>query len=487
MDISLAEIYGNLNLVIPEVVLFLFACLIFTLAVTGKRSAGMLAGWSFFALAVTMVLVLVIGRGTAFGVMFLADGFALIFKIIILVSAMFAVGSSVGTVGRLPAHRGEYFGIILLSAVGMMFMVSAGELLSMFVALELSTVSLFVLAAYDKRNTKSAEAGLKFVILGAVSSAVLLYGIALLYGLTGTTQIAAIKKGLQELYFLTGGFPRGLFVAVILLAAGFGFKLALVPFHMWAPDVYEGAPTPITAYLSVASKAAALAVFLRVFFGGLINAQEVWLPVIAVLAALAMIVGNITAVVQKNIKRMLAYSSIAHIGYILIAVVATNVRGVSSMMMYVMVYLFANMGAFICAIAFSQKTGSDQIADYAGLSRRSPGLAAFLSIFLLSLAGIPPLAGFVGKYYVFLVAIEQGYLWLVMIGVLTSVVALFYYAYVIWCMYFPKEGDYPTDTVPVSPLLRLVLSVAVVGVFIMGIYPRPFLDFAINAARTFLP
>jgi len=487
MNISLAEIYGNLNLIIPEVVLFLFACLIFTMAVTGKRSVGSLAIWSFFALAVTTVLVLVIGEGTAFGVMFIADGFALAFKLIVLVSAMFTVASSVGTVERIPEHRGEYFGIVLLSVVGMMFMVSAGELLSMYVALELATISLFVLAAYNKRNTKSAEAGLKYIILGAISSAVLLYGIALLYGLTGSTEIGAIKAGLRELYIVTGGFPNGFFVTVVLLAAGFGFKLALVPFHMWAPDVYEGAPTPITAYLSTASKAAGLAVFLRVFFGGLINAQEVWLPVLTALAALAMIIGNITAVVQKNIKRMLAYSSIAHIGYILVAVVATNVRGVSSMTLYMMVYLFANMGAFICAIAFSQKTGSDLIADYSGLSKRSPTLAAFLSIFLLSLAGIPPLAGFVGKYYVFLAAIEQGYLWLVMIGVLTSVIALYYYAYVMWRMYFAKEGDYPTDQVSISPLLRIVLSVAIVGIFLMGIYPRPFLDFAISAAQAFLP
>lgn len=487
MDISLAEIYGDLSLIVPEVVLFVFACVVFTLGAIGKRSAGSMMALSFFALVVTTVLLLFIGKGQAFGVMFIADDFALAFKLIILVAAMFTVASSIDVVGKFPSHRGEYFGIVLLSAVGMMFMISAGELLSMYVALELATVSLFVLAAYNKFNTKSAEAGLKYVILGAISSAVLLYGIALIYGLTGSTEFGEIKDGLLQLRFAAGEFPRGFFVAAVLLIAGFGFKLSLVPFHMWAPDVYEGAPTPITAYLSTASKAAGLAVFLRVFFGALVIAQTEWLMILAALAALAMIVGNITAVVQKNIKRMLAYSSIAHIGYLLVAVVATNVAGVSSMTLYMIVYLFANMGAFICAIVFAQKTGSDLIMDYSGLSRRSPTLAAFLSIFLLSLAGIPPLAGFVGKYYVFMAAIEQGYIWLVVLAVLTTVIALYYYAYVIWRMYFAKEGEYPDEPVPFPALMRVVLSVAILGIFIIGIYPRPFLDFAITAAQSFLP
>lgn len=487
MDISLAEIYGDLSLIIPEVVLFVFACVVFTLGAIGKRSVGSMAALSFFALVVTTVLLVLNGKGQAFGVMFLADDFALVFKLIVLVAAMFTVSSSIGTVNKFPAHRGEYFGIVLLSVVGMMFMISAGELLSMYVALELATVSLFVLAAYDKFNTKSAEAGLKYVILGAISSAVLIYGIALLYGLTGSTEYGEIKDGLLQLRFAAGEFPRGFFVAVVLLIAGFGFKLSLVPFHMWAPDVYEGAPTPITAYLSTASKAAGLAVFLRVFFGGLIIAQTEWLMIIAALAALAMIVGNITAVVQKNIKRMLAFSSIAHIGYILVAVVATNATGVAAMTFYMIAYLFANMGAFICVIVFSQKTGSDLIMDYAGLSRRSPMLAAFLTIFLLSLTGIPPLAGFVGKYYVFLAAIEQGYLWLVIIALLTSVIALYYYAHVMWRMYFANEGDYPTDPVPFPVLPKIVLSVAILAIFVIGCYPGPFIDFARTAAQSFLP
>jgi NADH-quinone oxidoreductase subunit N len=487
MNISFAEMYGDLSLIIPEVVLFIFACLVLAMGAFGKRAAGTMAAWSFIGLVITTVLLITSGRGQAFGIMFIADDFALAFKLIILVAAMFTVASSIDTANKFPAHRGEYFGVVLLSAVGMMFMVSAGELLSMYVALELATVSLFVLAAYKKFDTKSAEAGLKYVILGAISSAVMLYGIALMYGLTGSLEYGEIKDALLQLRFSAGEFPRGFFVAAVLLIAGFGFKLSLVPFHMWAPDVYEGAPTPITAYLSTASKAAGLAVFLRVFFGGLIIAQTEWLMILAALAALAMIVGNITAVVQKNIKRMLAYSSIAHIGYILVAVVATNAAGVSAMTFYMIAYLFANMGAFIVAIVVAQKTGSDLIMDYSGLSKRSPMLAGYMLIFLLSLTGIPPLAGFVGKYYVFMAAIGQGYMWLVLVALLTSVIALYYYAYVMWRMYFAKEGDYPTDPVPFPALYKIILSVAVLAILIIGVYPGPFLDFALTAAQSFLP
>ncbi len=488
MEFSFAEIYGQLELIAPECVLFAFALIALAIGASSRHVnyatfAGII---SLIGVAATIMTLVTIGKGTAFGVMYLADDFAFVFKLIILTAAMFTVAASFGVTEKFHAHRGEYYGVVLVSAVGMMFMVSAGELLSMYIALELSTISLFVLAAYHKFNTKSAEAGLKYVILGAISSAVLLYGISLIYGLTGTTEIMALKDEIVKMRFAAGEFPRAFFVAVLLLIAGFGFKLSLVPFHMWAPDVYEGAPTPITAYLSTASKAAGLAVFLRVFFGGLVLAQGEWMLIMTTLAALAMIVGNVTAIVQRNIKRMLAFSSIAHIGYILVAIVATNKLGVSSMTYYMMVYLFANMGAFICAIVFAQKTGSDQIADYSGLSKRSPTLAAFLSIFLLSLAGIPPLAGFFGKYYVFLAAIEQDWIWLVLIALLTSVVALYYYAYVIWRMYFTSEGDYEDVAVPFPLLHKVVLSIAVIGIFVMGILPDRFLAFARTAAESFM-
>ncbi len=488
MEFSFAEIYGQLELIIPECVLLVFGIIAFVMGAGSKRETnatgpGVVA---FIGLVATIIALIAVGRGQAFGVMFLGDNFAFVFKLIVLVAAMFTIASSFGIVNKFHAHRGEYFGVVAVSAVGMMFMVSAGELLTMYIALELSTISLFVLAAYHKFNTKSAEAGLKYVILGAISSAVLLYGIALIYGLTGTTEIMKLRDAIIQMRFAAGEFPRAFFVALLLLIAGFGFKLSLVPFHMWAPDVYEGAPTPITAYLSTASKAAGLAVFLRVFFGGLVLAQGEWMMIMATLAALAMIVGNVTAIVQRNIKRLLAFSSIAHIGYILVAIVATNELGVSSMTYYMMVYLFANMGAFISVIVFAQKTGSEQIADYSGLSRRSPVLAAFLSIFLLSLAGIPPLAGFFGKYYVFLAAIEQGWLWLVLIALLTSVVALYYYAYVIWRMYFTREGDYEDVAVPFPLLHKVVLSIAVIGIFVMGILPDRFLAFARTAAESFM-
>jgi NADH-quinone oxidoreductase subunit N len=410
---------------------------------------------------------------------------ALLFKEIVLGGVILTAISSIGPVGRMRAHRGEYYGLILFSAAGMMMMASATELLTLYIAIELATVTLFVLAAYHKTNSKSAEAGLKYVILGGISSAILLYGIALLYGMTGQTDLALVKAGISKIYMDNGGFPPGVALALIMLLAGFGFKLALAPFHMWAPDVYEGAPTPITAYLSVASKAAAIAAFIRVFFIGLDPSQMIWTQAIAVLAALAMIVGNATAIVQTNIKRMLAYSSVAQIGYILVGAVAVNTYGVTGMTYYTMAYLFANMGAFICVIAFSNRTGSDEIADYTGLARRSPAIATFMTLFLLSLAGIPPTAGFLAKYYVFLAAINAGYMWLVIVGLLTSVVALYYYATVIRKMFFPldqEEGGFP-----LAPTLAIALSISALGVLYLGIFPAPFVDLAKAAAAMLLP
>jgi NADH-quinone oxidoreductase subunit N len=363
-------------------------------------------------------------------------------------------------------------------------MVSSTELLTLFVSIELSTIALMILAAYHKSSHKSSEAGLKYVILGGISSAVLLYGMALLYGFTGTTELIAIKHALTGMLMTQGGFSTGMVLALILLIAGFGFKLALAPFHMWAPDVYEGAPTPIIAFLSVGSKAAAVAVLIRVFFIGLEAPQAIWVQMIAVLAALAMIIGNLTAIVQTNIKRMLAYSSVAQVGYILIGAVARDMWGTSAMAYYALAYLFANMGAFICVIAFSDRTGSDEISDYSGLARRSPMLAGMFSLFLLSLTGIPPTAGFLAKYYVFAAAIRAGHLWLVIIGLLTSVAALYYYAGVIMKMYFP--ADQTEGGLKVSMPITIALAISAIGVLYLGVFPSVFVDWVRGAARMLL-
>ncbi len=473
----------NYQLLLPEVFLFLWAILIFVLDFFWKREKQNLGYVALVGVVLTMLLALNSPQGKLFGGMFLADSFSSFFNMIFLLTGFLTIASSIDFTRRLSAHQGEYFALLLLSMVGMMFLASAGELVTLYVALELTTISLYVLAAYLKNELKSTEAGLKYLILGGVSSGILLYGISLIFGLTGTTFLVGIKTALITSFITYGTIGPALMLSIVFFIAGFGFKLALVPFHMWVPDVYEGAPTPITAFLSVASKVAGLAAFIRVFFQSFFVFQVDWVLLVAVLAALAMIIGNIIALLQTNIKRMLAYSSIAQIGYILLGVVAATSRGLASVSFYVFVYLFANMGAFIAAIAFSNATGSDEIKDYAGLSRRSPALAAMMAVFMLSLVGIPPLAGFTGKYYLFSAAIEQGWIWLVVIAILTSVISLYYYVGVVRQMYFQTSSV--EKPVAMSGALKLALIISVIGVLIFGVYPNVFIEFAKQAALVF--
>jgi NADH-quinone oxidoreductase subunit N len=481
----------NYLLLLPEIFLFLWAILIFVLDFFWKRGKQNLGYVALLGVAITMFLSLTSQKGELLGGMFLADSFSSFFNFIFLLCGFLTIASSVNFIKKLTSHQGEYFALLLLSMVGMMFLASAGELITLYVALELTTISLYVLAAYLKNDSiaplatrsKSSEAGLKYLILGGVSSALLLYGISLIFGLTGTTFLKEIKMTLITNFLTYQRVNPALMLSLIFFIAGFGFKLALVPFHMWVPDVYEGAPTPITAFLSVASKAAGLAAFVRVFFQSFLVFQVDWALLMAVLAALAMIIGNVIALLQTNIKRMLAYSSIAQIGYILLGVVAATSRGIASISFYLFVYLFANMGAFIAAIVFSHTTGSDEIKDYAGLSRRSPALAAMMAVFMLSLVGIPPLAGFTGKYYLFSAAIEQKYIWLVVIAILTSVISLYYYVGVIRQMYFQTSTVDQPIAMPIA--LKVSLIISVIGVLLFGVYPNIFLNFANQAALVF--
>jgi NADH-quinone oxidoreductase subunit N len=474
----------NYQLLLPQVFLFLWAIILFIVDFATKEKKHNLSYVALLGIVVSLILVLTSPQGELFGGMFLADHFSSFFSLIFLLTGFLTILSSIEVTKKFQANQGEYFGLILLSMVGMMFLACAGELLTLYVSLELATIPLYVLASYRKDEPKSSEAGLKYLILGGISSALLLYGISLIYGLTGTTFLSQIRGSLV-ITFLSGGGEVGpaLVLGFVFLIAGFGFKLALVPFHMWVPDVYQGAPTPVTAFLSVASKATGIAAFLRVFFQAFLLFQVDWVMLMAVLAALAMIIGNIIALLQTDIKRMLAYSSIAQIGYILLGVVAATVRGTASVAFYTFVYLFANMGAFIATIAFNNATGSDQIKDFAGLSRRSPALAAMMAIFMLSLVGIPPLAGFIGKYYLFSAAIEQGYIWLVIVAVLTSVISLYYYLGVVRQMYFQTSTE--ENSIVASGALRTALIICVIGVLLFGIYPNIILDFAQQAAMVF--
>lgn len=473
----------NLQLLSPQIFLFLWAILLFILDFFCKEKKQNLAYVALLGIVLTIVLVLTSQKGALFDGIFQADSFSAFFNLIFLLTGFLTIASSIEFTRGLRSNQGEYFGLIFLSLVGMMFLASSGELLTLYVSLELTIIPLFVLASYRKDDLKSTEAGLKYLILGAISSALLLFGISLIYGLSGTTFLTEVRNVLV-IRFLSGGeIGAALVLGFVFMIAGFGFKLALVPFHVWVPDVYEGAPTPITAFLSVASKAAGIVAFLRVFFHSFLIFQVDWVLLMATLAALAMILGNIIALLQTNIKRMLAYSSIAQIGYILLGVVAATSRGVSSVAFYTLVYLFANMGAFITAIAFSHNTGSDQIKDYAGLSRRSPALAAMMAVFMLSLVGIPPLAGFVGKYYLFSAAIEQRYIWLVVVAILTSVISLYYYLGVVRQMYFQASTD--ENPVAATWTLKMALVICVIGVLLFGIYPNIFLNFANQASMVF--
>ena len=470
----------DFSLLYPQLFLLVWAMMIFgadfIIVRQDKRYLGYL---SILGLMITAIISLTSPQGTTLFGAFRADVFGLSFNIIFIGSAILTTASAIDYVSARLNHQGEFYGLILLSTVGMMFLAAAGDLLTLYVSLELATITLFVLTAYMKRDLRSTEAGLKYLILGAASSALMVYGISLLYGLTGTLSLDAIAAKLESLFMVGPLFM----LSLILIVSGLSFKLAAVPFHMWCPDVYEGAPTPVTAYLSVASKAAGLAALIRIFFESLSASASDWIPLIMAISAMAMVLGNVVAVRQHNIKRLLAYSSIAQVGYVLVGFVAVSELATTSMILYLIAYMFANIGAFIVVIAFYNRIGSDEIISYAGLSKRSPFLAISMVIFLLSLVGIPPMAGFVGKFYLFSAAIEKGYYWLVVLGVLTSVVSLYYYMTIAYQMYF-KTGD-DESRIQINPTLTIAILVALAGTLLIGIYPDPVISTISNASHPF--
>lgn len=395
--------------------------------------------------------------------------------------------ASIDWVNREGRGQGEYYALVLTVCSGLMFLAASRDLITIFLALELSSIPQYILAGWGK-DSKSSEAGLKYLLLGAIASSLLLYGMALIYGITGTTllpEIAAAIKADGETY-------RGLLiVATILLIAGFGFKMAVVPFQMWVPDVYQGAPTPVAAFLSVGSKAAAFAVVIRIFFEGLDAdfLSDDWSMIFAVLAAASMTLGNVMAIVQTDIKRMLGYSSVAQAGNFMIGLAAISVAvdeftlGASAILLFVAAYAFTNLGAFVGVIAISQRIGSDQIKDYAGMWKRSPVLALAVAFCLISLTGIPPTVGFWAKLYIFNAGIRADLVWLVLIGVLNSVVAGYYYLSVARQMFM---GDAEEDKkFRASPSITMALGAATIGVIVFGIIPMPLMSAAQDAAEIF--
>jgi NADH-quinone oxidoreductase subunit N len=431
------------------------------------------------ALVVAVSLWLHGGDGRAFRDMVLLDSYALFFDLLICYAAALVVMLSMDYLSRTGGESGEYYGLVLFSTAGMMLMASAGDLIVVFLSLELTSLSLYVLAGLFKTRLSSGEASMKYFLLGAFATAFLLYGIALIYGATGSTNLDRIAAA-------SGSGDPLLLVGLGLLLVGFGFKISSVPFHMWAPDVYEGAPTSITALIATGSKAAAFAALIRVLVVALRGVQPDWSALLWGLAVLTMTVGNVVALAQSNLKRMLAYSSIAHVGYMLMGLVAGGAPGAGAVLFYLLAYTFTTIGAF-GAVGLCARAGEEavEVGDYAGLARRHPVLAAALALFLLSLIGIPPLAGFVAKFYLFGSAVRAGYVWLTVIAVLNSAVAAYYYLRVIVYMYM-RETDGEGVAVASSVAGGLALTIALVGIVLLGVMPAPFADLAQAAVAPLL-
>lgn len=467
----------------PEIALVLLSLLLFAIGLlipAGARK-GMMP-LTVFSLAGVLCYTLYdffYGERVSFlDGLYLHDQFAMYFKILFLAAALLVVLSSGGYVQKLPKHRGEFYSLLLMATLGMMIMAGAGELITMYVGLELMTISFYILVAYLADDPRSSEAGIKYLVLGATSSAVLLYGISLIYGLTGSTELAVIAGRLN------GNLTPASFLATVFILAGLGFKISLVPFHLWSPDIYEGAPTPVTAFLAIASKAAAFAVLIRVYLITM-NSQSfsaTGQSLLFVLAAMTMIIGNLIAIPQTNLKRLLAFSSIAQAGYLMVGIIAESVAGIKGVIFYAMIYVFANMGAFAVATLISEKQGSSEISDLAGLWRRSPLATVVMTASLLSLAGIPPLAGFVGKFYLFSAVMDQGYVAIAYIGFVMSMISVYYYLSVVKVM-FLAEGEGLPD-VPVRGAMKFTLVFSMVVTIIIGLYPTPLAQMAITAAQS---
>ena len=464
----------NWQLLMPELIIILTFILVAIFDLFNSIQKTVVAWLTIVGCAIALYVsidMLQVGmEGTEFSDMIQVDKYSLFFNVIFLVSTILVVLISMNYLGRQDRRQGEYYLLILLATLGMMLMASGNELIVVFLGLELMSLSLYVLAGYFQRSMASSEAGMKYLLLGAFASGFFLYGIALIYGGAGTTSIPQIASALT----VDAKSPL-LLAGMFLLVVGFGFKVALVPFHQWAPDVYEGAPTSIAAFISAGPKAAGFAAFLRIFLEALQSIQSEWIVVVTILAALTMTVGNLVAIAQRNIKRMLAYSSIAHAGYVLVGLAAANKDGISSAMFYLFVYCVMNIGAFgVVILARTEDGESLMISDYAGLGFKKPLLALFMTLMLLSLAGFPPTAGFVGKFYIFRSAVESGQIWLVIIGAINTAISAFYYLRVVVAMYM-REPEAELDFLAYPRLLIVALTVAAIGVVLIGILPSYFL------------
>jgi NADH-quinone oxidoreductase subunit N len=469
----------DLYLIAPEIVITAFGFLVLLVDVflPKKENKGYLGAISLIGILLAGVLT-VTQMGSVksgFEGMFVSDGFALFFKVTFLIIAFLTVLISIGYTKREGMAFGEYYALILFSTLGMMLMAAGTHLITIFLGLEMMSISIYILAGMMRENRRSVEAALKYFLLGAFATGFLLYGIALIYGATGSLYLKDVAAYIAAKNLLRSPM---LLMSLVFLTIGFGFKIASVPFHMWTPDVYEGAPTSITAFMATGVKAAGFSALIRVFFSALPAFRPDWTSIMWLIAVATMTVGNIIAISQTNIKRMLAYSSIAHAGYILVAFVAGNELGTSGILFYLMAYAFMNIGAFTCVILLGKKGEENTlINDYAGIGFKYPLLAASMTIFLLSMAGIPPLGGFMAKLYVFSAAVKAKFYWLAILGVLNSAISVYYYLRVTVLMYF-RESEREITGLEFSPASVFALVIAVIGTLYMGIFPANVLSLA---------
>lgn len=467
---------------LPEIVL---ACSIMGLMMVGafspaKAALGRVSFLAILALVVTGVLIVAGGSGykTALGGLFVVDSFGFFMKLLVIVAAILALVMSDGYIRREGMARFEYPVLLCFATLGMLMMISANNLISLYIGLELQSLSLYVIAAFQRDQLRSTEAGLKYFVLGALSSGLLLYGSSLIYGFAGTTSFDALAEALHG-----GHASTGLVVGLVFLSAGLAFKISAVPFHMWTPDVYEGAPTSVTSFFAVAPKIAAMALILRVMIVPFGDMAAEWQQIIWLISAASMVLGALAAIAQTNIKRLMAYSSIGHVGYALMGLAAGTEDGIGGVMLYMAIYLVMNVGTFACILSMKVKDRMvENISDLAGLSKTRPGMALALMLFMFSMAGIPPLAGFFGKFFVFAAAIDAGLIYLAVIGALASVVSAFYYLRIIKVMYF-DEGEEVID--PVSGMaMKGILFLASVAILAFVLVPQTVADYTAFAATS---
>src|SRR2546425_729476 len=487
---------SDLQLIAPELIITVAACVALVMEVilpyknskwTAYFSLGGIAlalvslGTQFVGLGGTFRFAALqkLSPADGFYGMVRIDGFALLFRAIFLIAAALAIAISIRYLDIEREQHGEYYALILFATVGMMFLGSGYDLISLYIALELMAVTFYVLVAFTKRQRRSNEAGMKYFLLGAFSSGILLYGMSLLYGIAGSTNLGEMGTKLSA---APAELRPVLLLGMIALAAGLFFKVAAVPFHMWAPDAYEGAPTSVTAFLSTGSKAASFALYARIFFVALGPLQIEWAPLLGLVAALTIVVGNWAAITQENSKRLLAYSSISNAGYLLLAIIANNSYGNIGLVIYLMVYVLMNMGAFGIIISLRRRgIIGDNVDDMTGLAQKAPGMAAMMGIFMLSLGGLPGTGGFIGKYFLLWGLLQRGdadhkswYYWLAGWAVINIVVSFYYYIRFIRVMYL---GDRIADEEPLtmSPALRTAMIASLIGIIFIGVYPQPFI------------